>query len=50
MTFSNIYKRSNPPLILVGSGASASHGLPGMKVLGDHLISSLSSKYKYNYS
>ena len=41
---------SNPPLILVGSGASASHGLPGMKELGDHLISSLSSKYKYNYS
>ena len=41
---------SNPPLILVGSGASASHGLPGMKELGNHLISSLSSKYKDNYS
>ena len=41
---------SAPPLILVGSGGSAPYGLPSMKDLGNHLISSLDSKYSGNYS
>lgn len=41
---------TNPPLILVGSGGSASHDLPGMRELGEHLIKSLNSKYKNNIS
>lgn len=36
---------SNIPLILVGSGASAPHGLPSMDALGRHLIHQLGSKY-----
>lgn len=36
---------SNIPLILVGSGASAPHGLPSMSVLGQHLIDQLGAKY-----
>lgn len=35
----------NTPLILVGSGASAPHGLPSMNVLGHHLIAQLGGKY-----
>lgn len=41
---------SAPPLILVGSGGSAPHGLPSMKELGDYLISSLDLKYKVDSS
>ena len=36
---------TNTPLILVGSGASAPHGLPSMSVLGQHLIDQLGDKY-----
>ena len=32
---------SAPPLILVGSGGSAPHGLPSMKELGDYLSMAL---------
>ena len=35
----------NTPLILVGNGASAPHGLPSMRVLGQHLIDQLGAKY-----
>lgn len=35
----------DPPLFLIGSGCSAPHGLPNMKALGVHLLTSLSSKY-----
>lgn len=33
------------PLFIIGSGSSAPHGLPGMGVLGDHLLAKLDSKY-----
>lgn len=33
------------PLLMVGSGSSASHGLPGMQELGEHLLKELGSKY-----
>lgn len=36
---------SNTPLILVGSGASAPHGLPSMDALGRHLVHQLGGKY-----
>ncbi len=46
----NIFKAiqksvTNTPLILVGSGASAPHGLPSMYTLGKHLIDQLGDKY-----
>lgn len=37
---------ADTPLFLIGSGCSAALGLPGMAELGDHLISSLDSKYR----
>lgn len=33
------------PLFIIGSGSSAPHGLPGMGVLGNHLLTQLDSKY-----
>lgn len=33
------------PLFIIGSGASAPHGLPGMSDLGKHLIAKLDKKY-----
>lgn len=33
------------PLLMIGSGCSAPHGLPGMTALGDHLLTKLDSKY-----
>lgn len=33
------------PLFIIGSGSSAPHGLPGMGILGDHLLTRLDSKY-----
>jgi len=33
------------PLLMIGSGSSASHGLPGMQELGEHLLKKLDSKY-----
>lgn len=46
----NIFKAiqksvTNTPLILVGSGSSAPHGLPSMYTLGQHLIAQLGGKY-----
>ena len=35
----------NVPLILVGSGSSAPHGLPGMVELGRHLMDTLTPQY-----
>lgn len=35
----------NVPLLLIGSGSSAPHGLPGMTELGAHLLNRLSTKY-----
>ena len=35
----------NTPLILIGSGASAPHGLPSMNALGHHLVDQLGCKY-----
>ena len=51
MDKSEIFKKiqkytEDNPLFFIGSGASAAYGLPGMGTLGDHLLSSLSSKYK----
>lgn len=34
------------PLLVVGSGYSATHGLPGMKDLGNHLLTQLDYKYR----
>ena len=34
------------PLLMVGSGCSAPHGLPGMKTLGDCLLTQLDPKYR----
>jgi NAD-dependent SIR2 family protein deacetylase len=53
MDKSEIFKKiqkytEDNPLFFIGSGASAAYGLPGMGTLGDHLLSSLSSKYKTN--
>lgn len=33
------------PLLIIGSGSSAPHGLPGMGALGNHLLAQLDSKY-----
>lgn len=33
------------PLFIIGSGSSAPYGLPGMGLLGDHLLTQLDSKY-----
>lgn len=30
----------NAPVIVLGSGASAAHGIPGMKLLGEKLVAS----------
>ena len=35
----------NTPLILIGSGASAPHGLPSMNAQGHHLIDQMGCKY-----
>ena len=40
---------TNTPLILVGSGASAPHGLPSMYTLGHHLIDQLGDKYPRDF-
>jgi hypothetical protein len=34
---------SEVPVVVLGSGASAAHGLPGMGALADHLVSSIQS-------
>lgn len=34
------------PLLMIGSGYSATHGLPGMKALGEHLFAQLDCKYR----
>ena len=34
------------PLFVIGSGCSAPHGLPGMKDLGNHLLTQLDFKYR----
>lgn len=36
---------SDIPLLMIGSGSSAAHHLPGMKELGDHLLAQLNTKY-----
>lgn len=36
---------SDTPMLLIGSGYSSSHGLPGMSSLAKHLLSELDSKY-----
>ncbi len=41
------YTEANP-LFFIGSGSSAAYGLPGMGRLGEHLLTSLSSKYDTN--
>lgn len=43
--FKNVQKLISNPLLFIGSGSSAAYGLPTMYVLGEHLISMLSSKY-----
>lgn len=50
MDRNNIFKSiqnavSDIPLLMIGSGSSAAHGLPGMKELGDHLLTRLNAKY-----
>lgn len=50
MNRNNIFKSiqnavSDIPLLMIGSGSSAAHGLPGMKELGDHLLTRLNTKY-----
>ena len=34
------------PLLMIGSGCSAPHGLPGMGTLGDHLLTHLDPEYR----
>lgn len=44
--FKNIQRYTeNHPLFFIGSGSSAACGLPGMEVLGNHLLSELSDIY-----
>ena len=50
MERNDVFKRvqdalSTPPLLLIGSGCSATHGLPSMYELGEHLVTQLDSKY-----
>lgn len=50
MTQEEIFKKvqqavEDVPLMVVGSGSSAAHSIPGMQALGKHLLTKLSEKY-----